>query len=237
MKLSYEILKKYRGLPLAIGANAIAGLLSRKKKVQFEWKKVLNDIDFEFKTNPQLVGIFEILSLSYVDLPFHLKSCLLRLFTSERKTVSTIDFLRLTASCYIIEWEESFLTLEILQPFEQWISCDRTDWCVNQGLVQRLVLILGTQVVWDDDSFMVSGAVGQMLTGRDQTYLKPTPSNHLGRFVIWTKVTYEESILMHVSSSVFPKKESNINTKNDQIFNLEKFCRIVSMSIFIHTHK
>ncbi|KAF4355385.1 hypothetical protein G4B88_020421 [Cannabis sativa] len=80
VKLSYEILKKCRGLPLAIGAIAgllsrkkkvqskwkeflmililsskqIAGLLSRKKKIQFEWKRVLNDIDFEFKTNPQL---------------------------------------------------------------------------------------------------------------------------------------------------------------------------------------
>ncbi|KAF4366540.1 hypothetical protein G4B88_023889 [Cannabis sativa] len=75
VKLSYEILKKCRGLPLAI--RAIFGLLSRKKKVQSEWKKVLNDIDFEFKTNSQLVGIFEILSFSYVDLPFHLKSCLL----------------------------------------------------------------------------------------------------------------------------------------------------------------
>ncbi|KAF4361683.1 hypothetical protein G4B88_008187, partial [Cannabis sativa] len=47
------ILKKCRGLPLAIGA--IADLLSRKKKVQFEWKKVLNDIDFEYKTTPMLI--------------------------------------------------------------------------------------------------------------------------------------------------------------------------------------
>ncbi|KAF4350742.1 hypothetical protein F8388_000772 [Cannabis sativa] len=53
VKLSHEILKKCQGLPLAIGA--IAGLLSRKKKVQSEWRKVLNDIDFEFRTNPQLI--------------------------------------------------------------------------------------------------------------------------------------------------------------------------------------
>ncbi|KAM6579901.1 hypothetical protein CsatA_003675 [Cannabis sativa] len=75
VKLSHEILKKCQGLPLAIGA--IAGLLLRKKKVQSEWRKVLNDIDFEFRTNPQLVRISEILSLSYLDLPYHLKSCLL----------------------------------------------------------------------------------------------------------------------------------------------------------------
>ncbi|XP_060973019.1 disease resistance protein RPM1 [Cannabis sativa] len=57
VKLSHEILKKCQGLPLAIGA--IAGLLSRKKKVQSEWRKVLNDIDFEFRTNPQLLWISE----------------------------------------------------------------------------------------------------------------------------------------------------------------------------------
>ncbi|XP_060973022.1 disease resistance protein RPM1 [Cannabis sativa] len=75
VKLSHVILKKCQGLPLAIGA--IAGLLSRKKKIQSEWKKVLHDIDFELNTNPQLVRIFEILSLSYLDLPYHLKSCLM----------------------------------------------------------------------------------------------------------------------------------------------------------------
>ncbi|KAF4387204.1 hypothetical protein F8388_008838 [Cannabis sativa] len=74
------ILKKCRGLPLAIGA--IAGLLSRKKKVQSKWEKVLNDIDFEFKINPQLIGSFEILSLSYVDClsTSNLAYCILELF-------------------------------------------------------------------------------------------------------------------------------------------------------------
>ncbi|XP_062078272.1 disease resistance protein RPM1-like [Humulus lupulus] len=74
-KLSHEIVQKCQGLPLAIGV--IAGLLSRKRKVQFEWQKVLDDINFKLKTNPQLAGIYKILSLSYHVLPYHLKLCLL----------------------------------------------------------------------------------------------------------------------------------------------------------------
>ncbi|XP_062086570.1 disease resistance protein RPM1-like [Humulus lupulus] len=73
--LCHKIIQKCQGLPLAI--EAIAGLLSRKKKVQFEWQKVLDNIDFEFKTNPHLLRILKILSLSYHDLSYHLKPCLL----------------------------------------------------------------------------------------------------------------------------------------------------------------
>ncbi|XP_062083107.1 disease resistance protein RPM1-like [Humulus lupulus] len=73
--LCHKIIQKCQGLPLAI--EAIASLLSRKKKVKFEWQKVLDNIDFEFKTNPQLMRILKILSLSYHDLPYHLKPCLL----------------------------------------------------------------------------------------------------------------------------------------------------------------
>uniref|UniRef100_A0A803QC48 Uncharacterized protein n=1 Tax=Cannabis sativa TaxID=3483 RepID=A0A803QC48_CANSA len=73
-KLSHKIIQKCQGLPLAI--RAIAGLLSRKN-VQSEWQKVLDNIDFEFKTNSQLTRIFQILSLSYHDLPYHLKPCFL----------------------------------------------------------------------------------------------------------------------------------------------------------------
>ncbi|PON67086.1 NB-ARC domain, LRR domain containing protein [Parasponia andersonii] len=74
-ELSQKIVSKCQGLPLAIGA--IAGLLSRKSKVQCEWQRVLDNLNFEFKTNPQLTRITKILSLSYHDLPYHLKSCLL----------------------------------------------------------------------------------------------------------------------------------------------------------------
>ncbi|KAF4354420.1 hypothetical protein F8388_027354 [Cannabis sativa] len=73
--LSHKIVSKCQGLPLTIGT--VAGLLSRTRKVQFEWQRALDNLDFEFQTNPELTRITKILSLSYHDLPYHLKSCLL----------------------------------------------------------------------------------------------------------------------------------------------------------------
>lgn len=74
-KLSIEIVKRCRGLPLAI--MSIAGLLSTKDKVVSEWQKLYNNLSSELETNPHLTSIPRILSLSYHDLPYHLKSCFL----------------------------------------------------------------------------------------------------------------------------------------------------------------
>ncbi|KAL5567441.1 hypothetical protein UlMin_024016 [Ulmus minor] len=69
--LSKEIVSKCQGLPLVI--STIAGLLSTKEKLVSEWENVL----LEFETSPQLTSISKILSLSYIDLPHHLKPCFL----------------------------------------------------------------------------------------------------------------------------------------------------------------
>ncbi|KAL5549267.1 hypothetical protein UlMin_004498 [Ulmus minor] len=67
--LSFEIVSKCQGLPLIIAT--IASLLSKKEKVEWEWKKVLNDL------NSHIKNISKILALSYYDLPPPLKSCFL----------------------------------------------------------------------------------------------------------------------------------------------------------------
>ncbi|KAL5550590.1 hypothetical protein UlMin_000766 [Ulmus minor] len=74
-ELSLEIVSKCQGLPLVIAA--MAGLLSTKTKIWFEWQRVLDNLDSEFETNPQLTKVSRILSLSYHDLPHHLKLCFL----------------------------------------------------------------------------------------------------------------------------------------------------------------
>ncbi|XP_058078676.1 putative disease resistance protein At1g50180 [Magnolia sinica] len=72
-KLGREIVEKCHGLPLAI--VVIGGLLSRKEA--WEWEKVRKTISWQFvKGQPQ---ISKILSLSYGDLPHHLKPCFLYL--------------------------------------------------------------------------------------------------------------------------------------------------------------
>jgi len=73
--ISNEIVQKCNGLPLAI--VAIGGLLSTREKNVFEWQRFRENLNLELKTNTHLIGINEILSLSYDDLPYYLKSCLL----------------------------------------------------------------------------------------------------------------------------------------------------------------
>uniref|UniRef100_A0A7N2M7U4 Uncharacterized protein n=2 Tax=Quercus lobata TaxID=97700 RepID=A0A7N2M7U4_QUELO len=74
-KLSREIVMKCQGLPLAI--TAIGGLLSTKNKTLFEWRNLHDNLGFELGRNPHLASVNKVLSLSFEDLPYHLKSCLL----------------------------------------------------------------------------------------------------------------------------------------------------------------
>ncbi|PON78352.1 NB-ARC domain, LRR domain containing protein [Parasponia andersonii] len=71
--LSREIVRKCQGLPLVI--VAIAGLLSTKEMIELEWRRVLDNLNDEFENNPQLTSVSKVLSFSYHDLPYHLKSC------------------------------------------------------------------------------------------------------------------------------------------------------------------
>ena len=75
--MSNKIVRKCKGLPLAI--VAIGGLLSTKSKTVFEWQKVNQNLNLELQRNPHLTSLTKILSLSYDNLPYYLKPCLLYL--------------------------------------------------------------------------------------------------------------------------------------------------------------
>ena len=73
---SEDILKKCGGLPLAI--NAISSLLATGKTEQ-EWNRVRRCITSAEDKSLDIEAMKYILSLSYFDLPLHLRSCLLYL--------------------------------------------------------------------------------------------------------------------------------------------------------------
>lgn len=68
--ISSDFVQKCKGLPLAIVA---IGSLLHGKKTPFEWEKVRRSLSSEMEKN----SVTKILSLSYDDMPYYLKSCFL----------------------------------------------------------------------------------------------------------------------------------------------------------------
>ena len=92
-ELSYGIIEKCKGLPLAI--VAIGSLLSTKDKTIFEWKNLHDSLGFELGRSPHLSSVNKILSLSFEDLPYNLKSSLLYLgMYPEDYSISCVRLIR-----------------------------------------------------------------------------------------------------------------------------------------------
>ncbi|KAL5569501.1 hypothetical protein UlMin_026076 [Ulmus minor] len=94
-ELGKEMVKKCRGLPLAV--VVLGGLLSTKTALE-EWKKVHKDVSFQLNKlkSPQQYAVEEILDLSYQELPFFLKPCFLYLSCfPEDSEISKMKLVRL----------------------------------------------------------------------------------------------------------------------------------------------
>ncbi|XP_004301665.1 PREDICTED: disease resistance protein RPM1-like [Fragaria vesca subsp. vesca] len=77
-KICNYVLKKCEGLPLAI--VAISGVLAAKDKRRIdEWDMVGHSLGYEIEGNDKLQDLKKVLSLSFNDLPYYLKSCFLYL--------------------------------------------------------------------------------------------------------------------------------------------------------------
>lgn len=77
VEVSGKILKKCGDVPLAI--ITIASVLARIRNMAEEWYKVYNSIGYGLGNNHDMKNMRKILSLSYHNLPSHLRTCLLYL--------------------------------------------------------------------------------------------------------------------------------------------------------------
>ncbi|CAL5441177.1 unnamed protein product [Camellia sinensis] len=77
-QISLRILKRCKGLPLAI--VAISGVLATKDRSRIdEWEMLYRSLGAELEGNDKLESMKKALSLSYNDLPYYLKICFLYL--------------------------------------------------------------------------------------------------------------------------------------------------------------
>ncbi|PON63332.1 NB-ARC domain, LRR domain containing protein [Parasponia andersonii] len=101
-----NILRKCEGLPLAI--VAISGVLATKDKHRIdEWDMVGRSLGAEIDGNDKLKDLKKVLSLSFNDLPYYLKSCFLNLsIFPEDELIEHMRLIRLWIAEGFIEAKE-----------------------------------------------------------------------------------------------------------------------------------
>ncbi|KAF8015245.1 hypothetical protein BT93_H0905 [Corymbia citriodora subsp. variegata] len=123
--LSRQILKKCEGLPLAI--VAIGGLLFAKDDQ--EWEMISRNLATELESNDRMQNFRKILSLSYNDLHYNLKSCFLYLgVLPEDHVIECRRLVRLWIAEGFVEEREGMTQEEVAQRYMKEL--------INRSLVQ-----------------------------------------------------------------------------------------------------
>ncbi|XP_037451131.1 disease resistance protein RGA5-like [Triticum dicoccoides] len=166
--VSDEILQKCDGLPLAI--IAISGLLANTEKTKDLWNQVKDSIGRALERNPSVEGMMKILSLSYIDLPHHLKTCLLYLsMYLEDSTIAKEGLIRRWIAEGFIHREGRYTTYELgercfnellnrglIQPgktniYGEVMSCrvhdTLLDFIISKSIEENFVTLLGVPIL------------------------------------------------------------------------------------------
>ncbi|KAF6986670.1 hypothetical protein CFC21_004396 [Triticum aestivum] len=127
-EITAEILKKCGGLPLAI--ITIASLLaSRPKKLRDEWERIRNSLGTQFSVNPTLEGVKNILNLSYIHLPLHLRACFLHLgIYPEDRAIERDDLVR--------QWSAEGLVRKLHGQDSEVVAKSYFNELINRSLIQ-----------------------------------------------------------------------------------------------------
>ncbi|XP_065638421.1 disease resistance protein RPM1-like [Quercus suber] len=137
-ELSQEIVEKCQGLQLAI--TSIGGLLSTKHKTLSEWRNLHDNLAYESGINPHLAGVHKVLSLSYEDLPYHLKSCLLYFGMYPEN-------FRISCRTLIRQWIVEGFVNEIKDKTLEEIGQEYLTELIDKSLVQVLEVDVGGEVI------------------------------------------------------------------------------------------
>ncbi|KAF7848125.1 hypothetical protein BT93_L2272 [Corymbia citriodora subsp. variegata] len=112
--LSEQILKKCEGLPLAI--VAIGGLLFAKNVR--EWEMISRSLAAELESNDRMQNFRKILSLSYNDLDYNLKSCFLYLGVfPEDHVIECMRLIRLWIAEGLVKEREGLTQEEVAERY------------------------------------------------------------------------------------------------------------------------
>ncbi|KAE8731922.1 disease resistance protein RPM1-like isoform 1 [Hibiscus syriacus] len=112
-----QILKKCAGLPLAI--VAISGVLATKNKRRIdEWETIGRSLGAEIDGNDKLMNLKKVLSLSFNDLPYYLKSCFLYLsIFPEDHPIELMKLIRLWIAEGFVETKQGKTQEDVAEDF------------------------------------------------------------------------------------------------------------------------
>ncbi|KAK7305205.1 hypothetical protein VNO77_43106 [Canavalia gladiata] len=137
--ISHRIVDKCMGIPLVI--VTVAGLISTKRKTVAELEDFSYRMLAEFENNSFLTGITRIISLSYDDLPYYLKPCLL--YFGMYPDDYEVDSKRL-----IMQWiAEGFVKYEEVKTSEELVTKDKEGKTLEEVAEQYLVELINRSLV------------------------------------------------------------------------------------------
>ncbi|CAL5079669.1 unnamed protein product [Urochloa decumbens] len=122
VEVSEKILKKCGGVPLAL--TTISSLLANKSRNRKEWYDVCHSIGSGLGSSNDIKNMRKILSLSYYDLPSHLKTCLL--------------YLSMFPDDFVI-WKSRLIWRWIAEDFVQPEGADRSFFEIGESYFNELV--------------------------------------------------------------------------------------------------
>ncbi|KAK9265587.1 hypothetical protein L1049_001694 [Liquidambar formosana] len=134
VELAESMLRRCEGLPLAI--VAVSGVLATKDKNRIdEWGMVHQSLGVELEGDDRFKNVKKVLSLSYDDLPSHLKSCFmyLSIFPSEH-LIERMRLIRLWIAEGFVEEKEGKTLEEVAEGY------------LNQLFNRSLLQVAGTTI-------------------------------------------------------------------------------------------